>query len=75
MRPWDLATGAARLEEAMKDLKNAHLQIAEQWNDKTHHEFQEAYLDPLEPLVRRTLEAIHRMAEVLAKAEHDCGSY
>ncbi len=75
MRLWDLNTGATRLEEAMKDLTNARLRIAERWNDQTYHEFQETHLDPLDPLLRRTVEAIRRMAEVLAKAERDCGSY
>jgi len=75
MRQWDLRTGASRLEEAMKDLKAARLRITEQWHDQTSQEFQETYLDPLDPLLERTLEAIQRMADVLAKAERDCGSY
>jgi hypothetical protein len=75
MRAWDLNSGAVRIEEAMKDLNSAKLRIAELWNDKVYHEFQETHLEPLDPLVRRTLEAIRRMAEVLAKAERDCGSY
>lgn len=59
----------------MKDLKAARLRITEQWNDRTSQEFQETCLDPLDPLLERTLEAIQRMADVLAKAERDCGSY
>lgn len=75
MRLWDLSSGAGRLEQAMKELTNAQLRIVDQWSDQTYHEFREHHLEPIDPLVRRTLEAVRRMAEVLAKAERDCGSY
>lgn len=75
MRMWDLNAGAGRLELAMKELKKARTRIEAQWDDPAYQQLTETYLEPLEPLVRRTLEAIHRMAEVLGQAERECGSY
>ena len=74
MRQWDLATGAAKLELAMETLKKIETEAAAQWNDRNCREFREKYLVPLEARVDRAVVAIHRMAEVLAKAEHECGS-
>ena len=61
-------------EEAMKDLQAASGRIAEQWQDEKAREFDETFLEPLEPKVRAMLLAITEMAEVLAKAERACGS-
>ena len=75
MKPWDLNSGAANLEDAMKTLQEVRSDTAELWDDQTYRKFQEEYLLPLEPRVRRVLDAIHRLAEVMARAERDCGSY
>jgi len=75
MRNWDLNAGAARLELATKELKKARLRIGTEWDDQAYREFQEVYIEPLEPVLRRALEAITRMADVLSKAERECGSY
>lgn len=75
MKTWDLTTGAANLEDAMKTLATARSETAELWDDETNRKFQEEYLAPLEPRVRRVLDAIHRLAEVMARAQRDCGSY
>ena len=70
----DLATGAAHLELAMESLQMAKTEATAQWDDQTHRRFQEEYLVPLEAKVRRALDAIHRLAQVVAKAERECGS-
>ena len=75
MRSWDLTTGATKLYEATKALQAAQSAVASQWDDKTSHDFQEEYLAPLEPRVRRTLEAVRRLAEVLEKARRECETY
>ena len=71
----DLATGAAHLELAMESLQMAKSEAMAQWDDQTHRRFQEEYLVPLEAKFRRALDAIHRLAQVVAKAERECGSY
>lgn len=59
----------------MKTLQAVRSETAELWDDDTHRKFEEEYLVPLDPRVRRVLDAIHRLAEVMARAERDCGSY
>ena len=72
MKPWDLDTGAAKLAEAIDALQIAWANAAEHWDDETSREFKERYLDPLQPKAGRTLDAIRRLAEVFARAEHEC---
>ncbi len=75
MRGWDLTNCAAKLELAMDGLKKARLDAASQWNDDTRREFEERYLVPLDAKLRRALEAIRHLGEVLKSAERECGDY
>lgn len=74
-RLWDLSAGTAKLEMAMDLLKKTTIQARERWDDETFDGFVTAYLEPLEPRMQRAVEAIHRLAQVLARAERECGSY
>lgn len=73
MRNWDLTSGAAKLELAMQSLQTARAEARQYWNDEAHDKFQETYLAPMEPKLRNLLDAVHRLAEVLANAERQCG--
>jgi len=72
VRVWDLTTGAARLEQAFEELRDARNEVSLSWDDETYRQVQDAYFAPLEPLVRRALEAIHHLDEVLNQAHRDC---
>ena len=72
MRRWDLAAGTAKMEMAYKQLQAASADIAESWADETNRRFVETYLAPVEPRLKVLLDAIHRLAEVLANAERQC---
>jgi hypothetical protein len=74
MKTWNLTGGAAKLELAYKSLKKAVHDADAAWNDPASRRFQETYLAPLDPRVREALEAIHRLEQILASADHDCGS-
>ena len=74
VRHWDTTGGAARLELAADDLKAARSDSTRYWHDATSKKFDETYLLPLEPRVRRALDAIHRLAEVLNQARRECGN-
>ena len=74
-RLWDLSAGSAKLELAMDLLKKTALQTQQRWDDETFRSFVNTYLVPLEPRVQRAMEAIHRVAQLLARAERECGSY
>jgi hypothetical protein len=75
MRLWDLNTGAAKLELGMDSLQKAAAEVGTRWDDEAFRGFQSDYLEPLEPRIRRALDAIHRLAEVLARAERECSAY
>jgi hypothetical protein len=72
---WDLSAGTAKLELAMDTLKKTTRQTEDRWDDETFRSFVKTHLEPLEPRVQRAVEAIHRVAQVLARAERECGSY
>jgi len=63
---------AAKLEMAKEALDHASSEVASQWDDSAHRSFDEQFLTPLEPKVRRALEAIRHLAESIAKAEREC---
>jgi hypothetical protein len=73
MKTCDLSAGEAKLELAMESLHTADAEANQYWSDEAHRKFQETYIAPLEPRVRRLLDAIQRLAEVLAAAERQCG--
>jgi hypothetical protein len=75
MKTWDLHTPAAKLRQAMKDLHVAKNRIASQWQDDKLRQFEEAFLEPLEPKLRGTALAIAELAEVLHQAERAVGDY
>ena len=75
MKIWDLNAGVGKLELAVKLVRAAAANVEQQWTDDAHRDFEETYLTPLEPNVRDVLDAIHRLAEVLAAAERQCNSY
>ena len=72
MKTWDLTTGAAKLADAIESLQVAWASAAEHWDDEASRKFKDRYLDPLQPKTRRTLDAVHRLAEVLGRAEREC---
>ncbi len=73
MRAWDLTSGAAKLSLALENLQRADAAIAAGWTDEQHARFREAHLRPLLPQVRKSLDAIQRLADVLRKAQRECG--
>ena len=45
-----------------------------QWADAARREFEETYLEPMEPHVKNMIAAIARLVAVVAAAERQCGS-
>jgi hypothetical protein len=73
MKTCDLSAGAAKLELALESLHAADAEANQYWSDEAHRKFRETYVAALEPKVRRLLDAVQRLAEVLAAAERQCG--
>ncbi len=57
----------------MQSLFAASAEAKQYWSDEAQRKFHEAYVGPLEANVRGVLDSIHRLAEVLAAAERQCG--
>ena len=72
MKSCDLTTGAAKLELALKTLRTTLSAVEKQWSDETQRNFRETHLAAIEPNVKNMLEAVGRMAEVIAAAEREC---
>lgn len=72
MRGCDPDGIAARIELALDTFKKAKIEIDAQWDDEARRAFDDSFLVPMEPKVRRALEAIHHLADLLHKAERDC---
>jgi hypothetical protein len=74
MKSCDLSSGAAKLELSLKSLRTTLNAVDEQWKDQARKKFQDTHLAAVEPSVRNMLDAIGRLAEVIAAAEHHCSS-
>ena len=72
MRLWDLTSGAAKLELALKTLQTKTADIGDAWSDEAYARFLETYLEPIEPRMKTMIDAIHRLSEVLNSAERQC---
>jgi hypothetical protein len=69
----DLSGGSAQLSDSFDSLQAAWEAAATRWNDAASRRFHKERVEPLEPLTRRAILAIQRMAEVLGRAERECG--
>lgn len=73
MRVGDLNSGAAKLSLAHRALMLRWEAAKEQWNDAASRTFERERLADIEPHVSQVLEATKRLAEVLEKAQYECG--
>jgi hypothetical protein len=67
----DLSSGASKMALAIKHLHIKWESAKETWDDGTSRAFHKEHIEPLTPRVKETLEAIGRLAEVLARACRD----
>jgi hypothetical protein len=67
----DLSSGASKMALAIKQLHLKWEAARETWDDATSRAFHKEHIEPLAPKVKETLEAIGRLAEVLARASRD----
>jgi hypothetical protein len=67
----DLSSGASKMALAIKQLQLKWDAARETWDDATSRAFHKEHIEPLAPKVKETLEAIGRLAEVLARASRE----
>jgi hypothetical protein len=72
VKPFDLITGAARLDNALQVLQAVRLDVMEHWTDQNAQSFDETYLEPLESKVKQLLVVVNHLSEVLSSAHRDC---
>ena len=73
MKRTNINASAAKLEMALKTLRATIATVDPKWTDAARRDFQETYLEPIEPNVKNMLDAIARLTTVLAGAERECG--
>lgn len=64
--------GRTRLQGAHKDLRLRWEKARSDWDDPVSREFQEQHIEPLQRHVKNAVDAIDRIAELLARARRDC---
>ena len=72
MKVVDLHTGAARLSDALDQLEADWSRVELSWKDESRQHFEAEHLAPITPTIRMTLDAVNRLADVLARAEREC---
>jgi hypothetical protein len=71
MKTWDMATGTAQLELALRTLQNVRKDVEESWDDENFRQFCEKYAFPAEMLARQLLDHARRLTQVFADARRD----
>jgi hypothetical protein len=71
MKVGDLSGGASKLALGLKQLNIKFESARDTWNDSASKAYRKDHVEPLLPAVKETLEAIGRLAEVLARAARD----
>ena len=74
MKVCDLISGVGRLQKSTTRLKERWLDAKQHWQDGNAKQFQEEHLQPLGPQITLAAAAIHRLSEVLEKAERELES-
>jgi hypothetical protein len=74
VKNWDFNAPAGKIELAHKTLRTLLAATDRQWQDDARRHFQETYLDAIEPNVKKMLDAISQLTEVLGSAERQCRS-
>jgi hypothetical protein len=75
MRICDLNSGVGQLTQAFSDLKDRWVESKQHWNDDVRCQFEQNQLNEIPTRLAQLLGAAQRLAEVLEKADKDCGDH
>jgi hypothetical protein len=67
-----MSTHSARLQHALKDLREKWEITRESWDDQVARDFEKHHLDSLEHLVRHTIVGMDKLSEALGKIRRQC---
>lgn len=68
----NLYDGRAKLCYALEKLRLRWEETKPDWRDAVSRDFQRDFLEPLEPQVAGTVQAIEKLSEILSRAEKEC---
>ena len=68
-----LSTGSSKLSLTLKELRLRWEETKNHWNDPVSQAFDDNHIGPLEAQVIATLRGIDRLAQVLTRAQSECG--
>jgi hypothetical protein len=67
-----MSAGSARLQHAMKTLRERWEITREQWADNNARDFEKNHLAPLDHQVENAVRGMDKIAEVFQKIRHEC---
>ncbi len=67
-----IESSRTRLQASIKELMLKWDKANAYWDDKVSRDFEETVLNPLEPKIRVTMEAMEEMSGLLHKLKRDC---
>ena len=73
MRVADFTFGSAKLRDAVRTLRVHWEGTKGEWHDSVSREFEENYLEALEPQLTSTIDRMMRLAQMVSTAEQECG--
>ena len=68
-----IESSRTRLQQSIKDLMLKWEKANDFWDDKVSRDFEETVLNPLEPKIRMTMEAMEEMSVLLQRLKRECG--
>jgi hypothetical protein len=67
-----MSVDSARLQHALKDLRQKWEITRESWDDQVARDFEKNHLDALQHLVKHTIVGMDKLSETLAKIRRQC---
>jgi hypothetical protein len=67
-----MGAGSARLNFALKTLRERWADTKGSWVDQVARDFEKNHLDPLDSLSVHAIRGMDKLSEVLHKVKHDC---
>ncbi len=68
-----LSTGSGQLQQSLKNLLQHWEDTKMSWSDPVSQAFEKEHCTPIQMQVLATLRGVHRLAQALDEAKHDCG--
>lgn len=68
----NLSHGEGRLSGCLKDFKQVWYRSEEQWQDERREEFNKAYVEEMESILKNATDSLSELSDVLGKVINTC---